>query len=166
MKRIWTAIGLLIVLNGCSEKEVEKEPKFTVKEAIENNHVVIQNLSDKERELMTGSTKTEHLLPMFSFLKDVETNKESTLEVTVFQKSGEPVTSTLHFVEEEKTIFKNNYSGYGMPKGEFECMNVFESRTSLSLNGCKGKISNVFVIPFESRDYMIARNEYRKMNKE
>jgi hypothetical protein len=166
MKRIWTAIGLLIILFGCSEKEIEKEPKFTVKEAIENNHVVIQNLSDKERELMTGSTKTEHLLPMFSFLKDVETNKESTLEVTVFQKSGEPVTSTLHFVEKEKTIFKNNYSGYGMPKGEFECMNVFESRTSLSLNGCKGELSNIFVIPFESRDYMIARNEYRKINKE
>jgi hypothetical protein len=166
MKRIWTAIGILIVLFGCSEKEVEKEQKFTVKDAIEKDHVVIQNLSDKEMELMTGSTKTEHLLPMFAFLKDVEANKESTLEVTVFQKSGESVTSILHFMEKEKTIFKNNYSGYGMPKGEYECMNVFESRTGLSLNGCKGELSNIFVIPFESRDYMIARNEYKKMNKE
>jgi hypothetical protein len=165
MKKIWTVLGLLALLIGCSEKEIEKEPKFTVKDAIEKDHVVIQNLSDDERELMTGSTKTEHLLPMFTFLEDVEANKESTLEVTIFPKSGEPVTSTLHFLEKEKTIFTNNYSGYGMHKGEFECMNVMESRSSLSLNGCKGELSNLFVIPFESRDYMIARNEYRKINK-
>jgi hypothetical protein len=165
MKKIWSIIGLLAILIGCSDQETEKKSKFSIKDAIEKNHVVIQNLTDNERELMTGSTKTEHLLPMFAFLKDIAANKESKLKVTIFTKSGEPVTSTLHFVEKEKTIFTNNYSGYGMPRGEFKCMNVMESRSSLSLNGCKGELSNVFVIPFESRDYMIARNEYRKINK-
>lgn len=162
MKRIWTAIGLLVVLFGCSEKEVEKEPKFTVKDAIEKDHVVIQNLSDKEIELITGSTKTEHLLPMFSFFDDVEANKESKLEITILQKSGDPVTNTLHFLEKEKMIFTNNYNGYGMPKGEFECMNLQESRESLSLNGCKGEMSYVYVIPYNNRDYLLAKNEYKK----
>jgi hypothetical protein len=86
MKKIWTVMGLLALLIGCSEKEIEKEPKFTVKDAIEKDHVVIQNLADDERELMTGSTKKEHLLPMFAFLEDVEANKGSTLEVTIFPK--------------------------------------------------------------------------------
>jgi hypothetical protein len=166
MKRIWTAIGLLVILIGCSEKETEKEQKFTVKDAIEKNHVVIQNLSDNEKELFLGATKAEHLTPMFSFLEDVEANKESTMEITIFPKTGGPVTSKVHFISEEKTVFKNNYAGYGMPKGEIECMNVWGSNQNLMLNGCKGEPSTVFVIPYSNREYLLAKNEYRKMNKE
>lgn len=157
-------LALGIFLTGCSEKE--KEPEFTVKDAIEKNHVVIQNLSDKERDLMTGSTKAEHLIPLFSFLEDVENNKESTLEVTIFPKKGGPVTNKIRFLEKEKTIYTNNYSGYGMPKGEFECMNVIDSGRSLMLNGCKGEPSTVFAIPYSPREYTIAKNEYKKLKKQ
>lgn len=161
MKKICGAIGLVALLIGCSENEIDKTPKFTVKDAIAKNHVVIQNLSDKEHEIMTGATKAEHLVPMFAFLEDVKANKESTLQITVFPKSGDPTTSKVHFINEVKTVFTNNNKTFAMPIGEIECMDVLDSKRNLALDGCKGEYSNVLVIPFGSREYNLAKAEYK-----
>ncbi|KZE67562.1 hypothetical protein AWM68_19050 [Fictibacillus phosphorivorans] len=164
MKKVWATIGLLALLIGCSEKEMDNEPKFTVKEAIKNN-VVIQNLSDKEHEIMSGETKAEHLVPMFAFLDDVKANKESTLQITVFPKSGEPTTSELHFISEDKTVFTNNNKTFAMPTGEIECMSIRDSNRNFTVDGCNGEYSSVFVFPFGSREYNLAKVEYKKKSK-
>ncbi|MFG6497603.1 hypothetical protein P8610_19750 [Fictibacillus sp. UD] len=135
-----------------------------MKDAINKNHVVIQNLSEKEHELMTGATKAEHLVPMFAFLDDVKANKESTLQITVFPKSGEPTTSELHFISKDKTIFTNNNKTFAMPIGEIECMNIMDSNRNLAVDGCNGEYSNVLVIPFGSREYNLAKVEYKKIS--
>ncbi|MFE1246128.1 hypothetical protein ACFW35_18670 [Fictibacillus sp. NPDC058756] len=162
MKKIWTAIGLFVLLIGCSEKEIDKEQKFTVKDAIEKDHVVIQNLSDKVNEIMTGGTKAEHLVPMFAFLDDVEADKESTLKVTIFPKNGEPNTSELHYVNKDKTIFKNKNKSFTMPIGDIECSSIRASSRNLMADGCNGKYSTVLVIPFGVREYNLANVEYKK----
>lgn len=162
MKRICALIVLLFVLIGCSEKELEKEPKFTVKDAIKKNHVVIQNLSDKENEILIGSTKAEHLEPMFSFLDDVEANKESKLQITVFPKNGEPTTSELHFINKNKTIFKNKNKTFTMPIGDIECTSILGTNNNLIAQGCKGELSTVLVIPFSMKEYNLANVEYKK----
>jgi hypothetical protein len=162
MKKIWTVMGLLALLIGCSEKEIEKEPKFTVKDAIEKDHVVIQNLSEKENEVMTGATKAEHLVPLFAFLEDVEANKESKLQITVFSKNGEPTTSELHFINKDKTTFKNKNKTYTMPTGEIECTSIIDTHRNLMVDGCKVEPSTLLVIPFGVREYNLAKVEYKK----
>ncbi|WP_416730205.1 hypothetical protein [Fictibacillus sp. JL2B1089] len=150
-----------VLLTGCSEKESEKESKFTIKDAIKKDHVVIQNLSDKEHEIMTGATKTEYLVPMFAFLDDVKANKESKLQITIFPKSGKPTTSELHFLNKDKTVFKNKNKTYAMPTGDIECVSILDSNRHIALDGCKGDLNNVFVIPFGSRDFNLAKAEYK-----
>jgi GH15 family glucan-1,4-alpha-glucosidase len=162
MKKIWSIIGLLAILIGCSDQETEKKPKFSIKDAIEKNHVVIQNLSEKENEVMTGATKAEHLIPMFAFLDDVEANKESKLQITVFPKNGEPTTSELHFINKDKTIFKNKNKTYTMPTGEIECTSILDSHRNLMVDGCKVEPSTLLVIPFGVREYNLANVEYKK----
>lgn len=162
MKKIGTLIGLLVFLIGCSEKEIEKEPKFTVKDAIKKNHVVIQNLSDKEIEIMTGSTKAEHLVPMFAFLDDVQANKESKLKITVFPKNGVPTTSELHFINKDKIIFKNKNKTFAMPTGDIECTGMLDSHRNLMVDGCDVDPSTLLVIPFGVREYNLANVEYKK----
>ncbi|MBY6038312.1 hypothetical protein KUV80_16820 [Fictibacillus nanhaiensis] len=165
MKKVW---GMMVILSlylaGCSDNE--KEQEFTIKDAIEENHVVIQNNAEKFEDLMDGGTKAEHLAPMFTFLEDVKADKESKLQMTVFPKTGEPTTSEVHYISKDKTIFKNKNKTYGMPTGDIECMYIFDSNASFMLDGCKGQISTVLVIPFSTKEYNLARNEYRKLNKE
>jgi hypothetical protein len=151
------------MLAGCSEKD--KEPEFTVKDAIEKNHVVIQNHAEKFEDLMQDGTKAENILPMFAFLEDVDANKESKLQVTIFPKKGEPTTSEIHYVSKEKVIFTNKNKTYSMPTGEIECTSVFSGNSSFMLDGCKSEPSTILVIPFSQSEYMKARNEYRKLKK-
>jgi hypothetical protein len=134
-----------------------------VKDAIEKNHVVIQNMSDEENELLTGATKAEHLVPMFTFLEDVEANKESKLQITVFSKNGKPTTSELHFINKDKSIFKNKNRTYTMPTGEIPCASILGTNRSLIAQGCKGDHSTVLIIPFSMKEYNLANVEYKKL---
>ncbi|WP_137792132.1 hypothetical protein [Bacillus sp. E(2018)] len=158
----WGALFLAgVLLTSCSEKEAEKETKFTIKEAIKKDHVVIQNLSEKEIEIMTGATKTEYLVPMFSFLDDVKADKESKLQITVFPKNGEPTTSELHYMNKDKTIFKNNNKTFGMPTGEIECSYIMDSNQHLMVDGCTTDVSTLLVALFSPRDFNLAKAEYK-----
>ncbi|MBN3552821.1 hypothetical protein JYA63_00905 [Fictibacillus nanhaiensis] len=150
----WGALFIAgVLLTACSDKEAGKESKFTVKDAIKKDHVVIQNLSEKEIELMTGATKTEHLVPMFTFLDDVKADKESKLEI--------PTTSELHYVNKDKTIFKNNNKTFGMPTGEIKCRYIIDSYQNLMVDGCSGEVSTLLVAPFGPRDFNLAKAEYK-----
>jgi len=164
LRKVWVLFMVTgLVLTGCSEKD--KEPEFTVKEAIEKNHVVIQNHAEKFEDLMQDGTKAENLLPMFAFLEDVEADKESKLQVTVFPKKGVPTTSEVHYVSKDKVIFTNKNKTYTMPTGEIECTSVVGVNSSFMLDGCNSEPSTVLVIPYSQSEYMKARNEYRKMKK-
>ncbi len=158
----WGALFIAgVLLTGCSEKEAEKESKFTIKDAIKKDHVVIQNLSEKETELMTGATKTEHLVPMFTFLDDVKADKESKLHITVFSKKGESTTSELHYVNKDKTIFRNNNKTFGMPTGEIECSYILDSPQNLMVDGCTTEVSTLLVALFSPRDFNLAKADYK-----
>lgn len=160
--KVWGALFIAgVLLTGCSEKEAEKESKFTIKDAIKKDHVVIQNLSEKEIEIMTGATKTEHLVPMFAFLDDVKADKESKLQITVFTKNGESTTSELHYVNKDKTIFKNNNKTFGMPTGEIECSYILDSHQNMMVDGCTTEVSTLLVTPFSPRDFNLAKADYK-----
>ncbi|MDR7074937.1 hypothetical protein [Fictibacillus barbaricus] len=168
MRKLWGLwiVILLFAIAACSDHESEKKPKFTVKDAISKNHVVIQNQSDNRNELLTGAVKAKNLQPMFAFLDDVNEGKESKVKITVFNKKGNSTTSELHYISKGKIEFLNNEKSYGMPTGKFECSDMRESNESVQLGGCKGDLANILAIKYTIRDHLLASIEYKKRNKQ
>lgn len=129
-------IVLLFFLVACSE-EGKMKPQYTVEEAVNDGHIVVQHLGENIDEVIRdGKLEMKQLKKIFEFKKKADQGKEAEVQVTIFNKDGTYATSKLSF-NGKNYVFENNFTGYESPKGTFTCDYFTLTRGTAGLQMCK-----------------------------
>lgn len=135
---LFISVSLLFVLVACTGEEKTK-PQYTVEEAVNDGHIVVQHLSQNFDEVrLDGKLETKQLKKIFEFKKMAEQGKKAEVKITIFNKNGTYVTSKLNF-SGEKYVFENNFTGYKSPEGTFTCDYFTLRHGTAGLKTCKNK---------------------------
>ncbi|GAA0606527.1 hypothetical protein GCM10009001_24680 [Virgibacillus siamensis] len=131
------SIVLSFVLVACSGEEKKTKPDYTVEEAVNDGHLVVQNLGENLDEVIRdGKMETKQLNKIFEFKKMADQGKEANVKITIFNKDGTYATNKLSFTG-KKYVFENNYAGYQSSKGTFTCDYFNLMRGTAELQMCK-----------------------------
>ncbi|RDY72525.1 hypothetical protein DXT76_01650 [Halobacillus trueperi] len=136
MKKLLWLLCLLIVA-ACSEGETE-EP-YTVEDAREDGHVIVEHQSEQFDQIKNGALGVENIKEMTAFIKNVEQGAEDDLDVSIFNPDGSHYQNSFSY-DGEAIRFVNNYGAYpSSPAGTFSCEYMTRRGPMVYVSNCQSE---------------------------
>ncbi|MEC3882541.1 hypothetical protein VKA52_02230 [Halobacillus sp. HZG1] len=130
-------LSCLFFLAACSEADTE-EP-YTVEDAKEDGHVIVEHQSEQFDQIKNGALEVENVKEMATFIKNVEQGAEDDLDVSIFSPDGSHYQNSFSY-DGEAIRFVNNYGAYpSSPAGTFDCEYVTRRGPMVYVSNCQSE---------------------------
>ncbi|MEI5907032.1 hypothetical protein WAK64_08180 [Bacillus spongiae] len=133
MKKSFSIIFLcILLLVGCSP-----ESSYTEEKALENDDIVIRNLTSSMQGIIPGQQKVHNLEQLNQFQRKAEAGEATELTISIFDvDSNNGVVNQLSY-ENQLYLFQNHYNKYGQATGDYTCKGPITMEIVTVVKGCE-----------------------------